>query len=211
MKKNGAVHGDLEGLICPDFKCSSRNLSSSFCSLMFSRYTLQSFNVAFGVNSMAWSHLDHSSSFSKTALLKTRSLKSSCSFRISPSTSSEFSLLLLMFSSSLLYASSSRLTNNTFSPSSITSSWVSSSISSSGSSIAWIFLHYCQHFWRFIKESFQLMVGLCFCSQLYPKNRSWLPRLVTNSCINSWWSPIVMFILTTSITLLSLLVDPSAL
>ena len=135
MKKNGAVHGDLEGLICPDFKCSSRNLSSSSCSLIFSRYTLQSFNIVFGVNSMAWSHLDCSGSFSKTALLKTQSLKSSYSFGISPSVSSELSLLFLMFSSSLLYASSSRLTNNTFSLSSIASSSVSSSISSSGSLI----------------------------------------------------------------------------
>ena len=130
------MHGDLEGLICPDFKCSSRNLLSSFCSLMFSGYTLQSFNIAFSVNSMAWSHLDRSGSFSKTALLKTQSLKSSYSFRISPSTSFEFSLLLLMFSSFLLHASSFRLTNNTFSLSSIASSLVSSSISSSGSPIA---------------------------------------------------------------------------
>ena len=136
MKKKGAIHGDLEGRILPDFRCSSRNLLSSSCSLIFNRYTLQSFSVAFGVNSIAWSHLDRSGSFSKTALLKTRLLKSSYSFRIPPSTSSEFSLLLLMFSSSLLHAFSSRLTNNIFSPSSIASSLVSSSISSSGSLIA---------------------------------------------------------------------------
>jgi len=130
------MHGDLEGLIRPDFKCSSRNLSSSSCSLTFSGYTLQSFNITFGVNSMAWSHLDRSGNFSKTALLKTRSLKSLYSFGISPSVSSELSPLLLMFSSSLLHASSSRLTNNAFSPFSIASSSVSSSVSSSGSTIA---------------------------------------------------------------------------
>ena len=133
MKKNRAAHGDFEGRIRPDFKCSLRNLSSSSCSLMFSRYTLQSFNIAFGVNSMAWSHLDRSGSLSKTVLLKTRLLKFSYSLGMSSSISLESSLLLLIFSSSLLHASSSRLTNNTFSPSSIVSSSISSSISSSGS------------------------------------------------------------------------------
>ena len=129
MKKNGAAHGDLEGRICPDFKCSSRNLLSSSCSLTFSRYTLQSFNVAFGVNLIVWSHLDWSGSFSKMALLKTQSLKSLYSLKMSSSIPLESSLLLLIFNSSLLHASSSRLTNNTFSPSSIKSS----SISFSGS------------------------------------------------------------------------------
>ena len=136
MKKKGAAHGDLEGRIRPNFKYSSRNLSSSFCSLMFNRYTLQSFNVAFGVNSIVWSHLDWSGNFSKTILLKTRSLKFLYSLGKFSSTSSGSSLLLLIFSSSLLYASSSRLTNNTFSSFSITSSSISSSISSSGSLIA---------------------------------------------------------------------------
>ena len=133
MKKKGAAYGDLEGQICPDFKCSSRNLSSSSCSLTFNRYTLQSFNVAFGINSMAWSHLDWSGNFSKTVLLKTRSLKSLYSLGIFFSAFSGFLLLLLIFSSSLFYASSSRLTNNTFSPFSIISSSISSSISFSGS------------------------------------------------------------------------------
>jgi len=52
MKKKGAAHGDLEDQIHPDFRCSLRNLSSSSCSLTFSEYTLQSFNVAFGINLM---------------------------------------------------------------------------------------------------------------------------------------------------------------
>ena len=98
-------------------------------------------SIAFGINLMAWSHLDRSSSFSKMALLKTQSLKSSYSLGISSSFSSIFALL--MFSSSLLYASSSRLTNNTFSPSSIAFSSISFSTSSSGSPATYIFLHYC--------------------------------------------------------------------
>jgi len=140
MKKKGAAHSDLEGQIRPDFKCSSRNLLSSFCSLTFNRYTLQSFNVAFGINLMAWSYLDQSSSFSKTALLKTQSLKSSYFLGISSSFSSIF--IFLIFSSSLLQASSSRLTKSTFSLSSIASSSISSSISSFGSLVTYIFLHH---------------------------------------------------------------------
>jgi len=40
MKKKGAMHGDLEGRICPDFRYSLRNLLSSSCSLTFSRYVM---------------------------------------------------------------------------------------------------------------------------------------------------------------------------
>ena len=126
------MHGDLEGQIRPDIRCSLRNLSSSSCSLTFSGYTLQSFNIVLGINSMAWSHLDQFGSFLNTALLKTRSLKSLYSSGMFPPTFSILSLWLRILNSSLLYASSSRLTNNTFSPSSMAfSSMSSSSISSS--------------------------------------------------------------------------------
>ena len=121
-KRKGTAQGNFEGLILPDFKCSSRNLLSSSCSLTFNGYILQSFSVALGINSMAWSHLDRSGSFSNTALLKTQLLKSWYSSGIFSLLSSMLSLLLLIFNSSLLYASSSRLMNNTFSPSSIASS-----------------------------------------------------------------------------------------
>ena len=129
-------------MLTPDFRCSSRNLLSSSCSLTFSGYTLQSFNVAFSINSMAWSHLDHSGSFSKTALLKTHLLKSLYSLGIFPSVFS--TSILLIFSSSLLQASSSKLMNNTHSPFSITSSSVFSSVSSSSSFGTYIFLYYYQ-------------------------------------------------------------------
>ena len=140
MKKKGTVHGDLEDQIHPDFRCSLRNLSSSSCSLTFSGYTLQSFSIAFSINSMAWSHFDWSGSFPKMALLKTQLLKSLYSLGISFSFSSIF--IFLIFSSSLLQASS-RLTNSTFFPSSIASSSISFSTSFSGSLATYIFLHYC--------------------------------------------------------------------
>ena len=139
-------------------------------------------------------------------------MKSLYSLGIFPSISSMLLLLLLIFNSSFLHTSSSRLTNSTFFSFFIVSSFVSSSIIFSSSFLGmYIFLYYCQQFCRLIEESFQSMDRLCFYNQLYPGNKSWFLRFVTDSWINSWWLPMVMFILTTSVILLSLFVEPLAL
>ena len=182
MQKKGATQDDLKGLILPDFRCSLRNLLSSSCSLMFNRYTLQFFNVMLGINSKVWFYLNWFGNFLSIALLKTWLLKFLYSSGISLSISSMLLLLLLILNSSLLYASSSKLTNNIFSPFSIVFSFIFSSIISSFGSLGiYIFLYYCWQLCRLIEESFQSIDRLCFCNQLYPRNRSWFLRFITDS------------------------------
>jgi len=71
MKNTGAAIGDFKGQICPVRRFSSRKASNSTCSNGDRGYTFDDLGSALGISSIVLSHLQCSSSMSKSSLANT--------------------------------------------------------------------------------------------------------------------------------------------